>query len=263
MDSISFREIALTIGGLAAAYYFLLPLAVRLRMRGDVEIVPFDPEGVWPTPTSLSGHFEETDRSFSAIGFRRLASLALPHPMQNVSMVVVIYINEQSGDTASVTEAIGGPSGSIRIVYVEFTSEFCGSSPRLLETNNNWACGTFATVPEKLRFRFPHIRDVAYLYRLHQSLVRRHAYGLRKTLRVIEEFRGDAVAYLRQAMIEEYQMQETTGYLRRVEADLCWRPTLKGTYLMVWIQLWPIKQIRGYIMRRKAARLERELGVGS
>ena len=232
MDSAPWISLALFALALAGAYYLLLPLVVlwSQRMRADAEIVSFDPS-ITPPPSWVSDYFGAADSRLSAIGFRRLASLALPNPMANTSAVIQIYVNEESNDAALVSAVIGGPPAApaaIRVHYLEFITRFRGS-PRLVETNNSSIVSAFGRPPQKMAFRFPHVQDVVRLYKLHQTLLRNHAAGLIKTLRVLEEFRGDAVAYLRQAVfLEEFQGQEAIGYLRRDANANSWRPNLEG-----------------------------------
>jgi hypothetical protein len=264
VDSIPWRELALIVLALAGAYYLLLPLVVlrSQRMRADADIVIFDPAAA-PLPPSLAAYFDGAASRLADVGFRRLANLAIPKALTNARAVLQVYVNEQSSDAAIVNAVFGGPTAApaaIQVQYVEFISRFRGSSLLLLETNSNPVVGVFGATPQRLTFRFPHVQNVGALFGLHQTLLRKHAGGMRKTLRVMEEFGGDAVAYLRQAvLLEEFQKQEATGYLRRDVTGDCWRPTFKGAYLMAWKLLWPIKQIALSRMRRKALQLEREL----
>jgi hypothetical protein len=131
---------------------------------------------------------------------------------------------------------------------------------RLVQTSNLLTAGCFARLSQELTFRFPHIQELSKLYQLHQSLVRLNAVAERKTLEILEKFNGDVAAYLADTVIRDsYRDQETTGYLRYSAIERCWRPTLKGAYLMTWRQLWPIKQIREAQAKRKGHQLEREL----
>lgn len=257
----------LVVAGLAAAYFLLIPLLVLAsqRFRADVNIVAFDPAAT-PPPPSLVDFFRGTNVALVELGFRRLGSFVLPDAMPNVQGVLQFYVNEDTRDAALVTALYGTAANApaaIQLRYTEFLSRFSSPDVRIVQTNNTDNIGSFKPLPTDLTFRFPQIEYLVTLYRLHQALVQRHAGGRQKTLRVMEEYRGDAVAYLRDvAFLESYQEQEATGYLRYNAAGECWRPTFKGVYLMTWRELWPIKQFIRAHVRRNARRLERDLGIG-
>jgi len=248
----------------AAAYYLLLPLLVlaKQRMRADAELLPFDPATA-PMPPPLPQFFQNADAALTGLGFRRLGSYGLPDPLPNVQAVLHLYVHEPQRDAALVSSIYGvaaDGSTAVRTHYVEFFSRFSGGDVRAIQTNNSSELGSFPARPHNLTFRFPQVQDLGRLYRLHRALVGRHAPGAQKVLRVLEQYRGDASLYLREAVLREsYQEQETTGYLRYDAAQACWRPTVKGAYLMAWRELWPIKPLRRARVRAKALRLEREL----
>jgi hypothetical protein len=248
---------------LFAGYFLLIPLLILAtqRMCADGEILPFDPVKT-PPPPSLATYFHGTDAALSDLGFRRLGSFALPDTAPNLRAILQLYLNDERRDLAMVSVVHGtveqGPDLQTR--YVEFVSRFSGGSTRIVQTNNCREVGSFAPLPQELTFRFPHVRDLVHLYQLHEALVWRHADGGRKIVRVLEQFGEDARAYLREVVLREsYQDQEATGYLRFNEAGNCWRPTVKGAYLMTWKELWPIKQLLRARIRRNAYQLERDL----
>ncbi len=257
---------ALIFAGLAGAYFLLVPLLIlaNQRFRADVHIVPFDPAET-PPPPALAEFFRETDFALVGLGFRCLGSFVLPDAMPNVQGVLQLYANDKTRDAALVTAlyatVVNSRQPPMQLRYTEFVSRFTSADLRIIHTNNTDNPGSLPPLATDLTFRFPHIEYLVTLYRLHEALVQRHAGARQKTLRVMDEYRGDAVAYLRDvAFREAYQDQVPTGYLRR-SAGESWRPTIKGAYLMTWKELWPIKQIIRAEVRRKAKLLERDLGI--
>lgn len=267
MSPSSLSSGALIVAGLVAAYFLLVPLLILAsqRFRADFDIVPFDP-AVNPLPQSLADFFRGTDVALVSSGFRRLGSFVLPNAVANVQGVLQLYANEKTKDVALVTALQGKTAnapGSIEVRYTEFLSQFSSSDVRIVQTNNMDGIGSFKSPPTDLTFRFPHITYLVTLYRLHEALVQRHAHGRQKVLRVMEEYGGDAVAYLRDAaFLEPYQDQAAMGYLRYNAAAEYWRLTVKGAYLATWKELWPIKQIIRAEVRRKGKLLDNELGIG-
>ena len=78
-------------------------------------------------------------------------------------------------------------------------------------------------------------------------------------LRLDEEFRGDAIAYLQSDMIEELERAVGFHYLRLDARAGIYRPTLKGAFLMTWREMWPIKAIRLVQQARRERQLLTEL----
>ena len=60
---------------------------------------------------------------------------------------------------------------------------------------------------------------------------------------------------------KEMQDQTVTGYFYLDSRGEYYRLTWKGTFLMTWKQLWPIKQIRRAMMRRQNRGLLAEWGM--
>lgn len=262
--SSEFRSVLVVVGCLAGMYYFLLPLLILFKQRfsADVEIGVFDPQKT-PPPPSLARYFAETDAELVECGFRRLASLALPAPVPHVIAVLQMYVHDGTRDAALVSVIFGvpeGPAKALELRYVEILSRFRDSDLEILHTNNANQVGSFPEVPEALTFRLPQVTDLRRLFSYHQALLQRHAPRATKCLRVIEEFDGDAVRYLREAAFREsYERHVRTGYLHYFAAQDCWRATVIGAYLMTWKELWPFKSALRTRVRRDGRRLEESL----
>ena len=147
---------------------------------------------------------------------------------------------------------------------IEFVTRYSTGDVRAVETHNSVDACAMPKLPQVRSLCFPHVDDPVHLYQLHQAFCQLHARGRQKTLRVTEEYRGDAVAYLRDVVLREtYQDQEETGYFRYNAAKDCWRLTIRGAYVMTWTQMWPFKQIIHASIRRKGIRLERDLTMNT
>lgn len=143
--------------------------------------------------------------------------------------------------------------------YTEFLSRFDADEVALIHTNNTTMIGSFPDLPNELAFRFPQVKDIQRLDRLHQKLVDRHAPSARKIVSLYDRHEGRVVSYIRSVLLDGYRKQEGTGYLVYREYGNYWRPTVKGAYLMTWALLWPMKAILLGRMYRRARQLLREL----
>jgi hypothetical protein len=265
MEAWLLHQAVYIIPGIILAYYFGLPLLIFFthRCNEDFDIVPWNPLETRP-PKAIFEFFHQNDQKLLALGFRSLGDYMLPNAMPNVQAVVRMYIHEANRDSAMISAIFGTmPDQKImQVRYVEFVTRFANDNPKAVQTNNSPMPGCYAPVPGKLTFRFPHVRDTIALYRLHQAILKRHAPAGQKTLTVLEQYLGDAVAYLADTVLRgSYREQESLGILRYSPTERCWRATFKGAYSMTWKQLWPIKQIRWAGIRREAYRLERELAT--
>ena len=251
--------------GLAAAFYFLLPLVIlaTFRFNDDADVVPWDPLET-PPPDPIARYLRETEEMLIDAGFRCIGGFVLPNSTPNAKAVLRAYVHDENRDTAMVNVVFAMVAGrpTVRASFAEFESEFTTGNVRSIETNNNSVLSPFPVLFDRRKARFPYIRDLGYLYQLHQALVMQHAPGERKALRLVEESPDDASAFIREVVVREtLRRQETTGYLRYSAAQKCWRATILGAYLMTWKQLWPINWLRQISVRRTAHQLENELGV--
>lgn len=233
-------------------------------MNAEPRLALFDP-AVTPPPRELADLFDETDADLTELGFRCLAGVVMPDPLPNVKSIVQLFANESTRDAAMVAAifaAVPGQQQTLQTFYVEFLTRFDSGQVSLVQTNNSQELGSFPELPGEHTVKFPHIEDTARLYRLHQAAVQRFQPTGRRIVRVLDEFHGDVLAYLREAVFrDEYEKAVGIGYLRYDASGRCFRATIRGAYLMTWKELWPIKPIRRALVRRNARRLEAELGV--
>lgn len=250
-------------GGLVASFYLLIPWLIysSQRMTGDPEIVLFDPEERRP-PKRIARYLQETGETLLGLGFEPQPCVALPDPMPNVKAVTQLWIHPDRRDAALVS-AIFGVSPQVpksqQIYYTEFLSRFASEDVRVIQTNNVGTVSAFPDLPNELTFRFPMVKSVAQLERLHRKVVERHEPRARRIVSLTDKFKGDLEAYIRWVLIDSYRKQEGTGYLVRDDGCNFWRPTVKGAYLMTWSQLWPMSMILKLRMKARARQLLHEL----
>lgn len=250
--------------GVVVGFYFVIPLLIYAtqRMNGDPKIVIFDGELHRP-PQRVADYLDETGEALMGLGFEPYPCVALPDPMPNVRAICQVWIHPARRDAALVSAIFGmskETSGAIQTYYAEILSRFADDDVSLIQTNNASAVSAFPEAPGERTFRFPQVSSVGKLDRLHCRLVERYGPSRRKVVTLLDQFGGDLERYVRWALVDSYRKQERTGYLTFSEEGGCWRPTVKGAYLMTWSQLWPMSAILKHRIRREAQRLLRELG---
>jgi hypothetical protein len=239
--------------------YVLGPIVVfsTLRFRIPPTIVVVDPRE-YPLPESARAYFAEAFQSLTANGFELIGTMGLPDLTPNAQTLFALYANRTTEDMAMSAVIVGqsGVGPELRTNYVEFVRRF--DDGVVVQTNNSHELSAFKRLPDEYTTKFWEIRDIARLYQLHRLLADRFRQRGRPVLQLFTNFGGNAIQYLSQAVLEEtFRSQVTTGYL--AETGGGFRPTVKGSLLMTWQELWPAKGIRRAREKQRAESLLAEL----
>ncbi|MBI1346562.1 hypothetical protein GC163_09770 [bacterium] len=248
---------------LIPAFYLLVPWLIYCtqRMNGHPDIVPLDMSRA--LPKRVTKYLRETSRDLSTLGYEGHPCLALPNPMPNVVALVQLWIHPQRQDAALVSMIFGvseQPNVGINTFYTEFLTRFDDTKVSLIQTNNTSQLNAFPDLPNELSFRFPMVKSITQLDRLHQKLVKQHAPRARKLISLYDQHDGDLMQYIHSVLVDSYRKQEATGYLQYDENRDDWRPTVWGAMMMTWGQLWPMTQVQKSRIRQRAEELLAELG---
>jgi hypothetical protein len=241
--------------------YILGPIMLRLNMTQDAhpEVVPF-PIDHPDLPEPVRDHFDAVTVEMARVGFEPVAGLALPRQTPNVKAVILMFANRATKDAAIATAIYADKlQPPLQTAYVEIVSRF--RDGRIVQTNNSHQMGAFPEKEGITTTYLPSVPEADRLYRIHLAIGERAADNAVKVLRLDEDFRGDARAYLACGLREELERQIDTGYLFLDSANEVFRPTLKGAFLMCWAMLFPWKQLRFANRNRKEKRLLEELRV--
>jgi hypothetical protein len=183
------------------------------------------------------------------VGFDEPTLIHMPSPVAGVKGYLIMLVNRPAGDKVMVT-ALVGETALIQTWYVEFSTRYVTN--QCVDTLNSSELSAFQQGPENIRSQAPSVTDVGELYRLHQFKMKTSGITARKML--YEP--GHAIAYLKEYAIKKsYDEQVAKGWLRHDVAENCYRPTIKGAYLMTWSLIQPMKWFRMMAMKR----CEREL----
>lgn len=251
------------LGGLAAAYVFLVPLLViaTFKVKAHPQVVPFDPD-VNPPPDDVVDFFEEMNDQLLTIGFQRYGAVIVPDLMDNVRTVLSLYVHERNQDLAMVTAIWGfaGDQPAEQAKYVEFMAEFDDPELESITTGNNGQVGAFKERPEAHEYRLPQRNDLEAIYRCHQLLLDREAPAKRKSLKLVEQYDGDVARYIGEAVLNaEFARQVPRGYLSLDQANEQFRATFLGGYRISWRVLPPYKYFYEMSYRSQGKQLEQEL----
>lgn len=249
---------------LIAAFYLLMPWLVysSQKMNGHPKLVPFDLDKK-KLPKRVEKYLRETGDALTGLGFEPQPCIAMPDPLPNVTAITQLWTHPRETSAALVSLIFGmetEPGANLSIFYTEFINRYHDEEFTLIQANNSSERGAFPNLTNELTFRFPQVKDIEQLHRLHRALVERHQPNLRPYVSLFETYEGDVLKYLQGILVEGYRQQEGTGYLFHDAENDQWRPTVKGAYMMTWGLLWPMSAWIRARMRRQAARLLAELG---
>jgi hypothetical protein len=242
--------LALVIIGLA---YIGLPLLIFFshRQSSQPKLVPFQP-GATPLPADVDQYFHSTSWALAQQGFEIITGVFLPSQVENIVCALILVVNRPEQDAGIVVAMHAkGP-----VPQTTFHSEFVTRyrDGRVVQTNNAEPLNAFPTPPQCINSYLPSVRDSVQLYQAHQTMCRKHGSGA-KVLKLDEQYGGDGIRYLTDAMLEELEAATKVGIMRLDKAAGAYRPTLSGAFRMALGEMWPLKGSR----LRKRAQRERQL----
>ena len=234
--------LALTLG----YYYLVLPLLIGLRQRypASPTLTELDFEELAP---SLAEFLMTRTRTLYELGFDEPTLVQIPNATPNVRAYLIMLVNRRTGDKAMVTVLVGRAPIPMHSLYVEFSTRT--DSGEVFDTHNSRTLPAFPPAPLKVRTQVPSVDDLRELYQLHRFVMAKQDVHGKKVL--YEP--GQALDYLlRFAFVDVYEDKVKRGWLYFDQQSGCYRPTFKGSYLVVWGLLQPFKSLRTIALRRRA-----------
>ncbi len=254
LQSTVVRGVLVFVAFVLGFFWLVMPLVIRSRM----------PMSLHPGPVAIGTDelaADEADYIFGqaadleGVGFRKHGLLRIRDMIPGSDMVGLLLHNPAERTAALVTCIRQSPVSPRAFHYVEFSTDFVDG--RQLDTNNapELNAGTLPTVE---CFRFEEVSDPRQLFALHQARLRRSYGGLpRRALRADL----DAADAMRAQMADEMQQKVRLGRMRPVAGVARYGFSLTSAYRMTWGELWPVKPIRVYLDRRRAAAVRAEEGL--
>ncbi len=252
--------IALVLMGIAAAFMYVGgPLLIYFshKQTARPNLVLFQP-GVTPLPADVDQYFHATSWALAQQGFEIVTGMFLPSQVENVIVALIFLVNRQEKDGAICVAMHNKAPGMMQTFFhAEFVTRY--RDGRVIQTNNAQSLSAFPVPPECTNSYLPSVLDPVQLYCVHRAVCRRQGGG-QKILRLDEQYGGDALRYMSDAMIEELDAATKAGYMRLVEGEGVYRPTVAGAIKMTYGELWPYKGVRLRWRRERERQLLAELG---
>jgi hypothetical protein len=232
-----------------AVMYLGTPLLVMATQRqaANPQLTPYGPVLDDPRFSYLVNSAQQIQR----LGFELVGYFGLVGQTTNVNTFLAYLVHRQNGDAAIVAGVYSQQGLQTRLI--EFATRFSDQSA--VTTGNSKVLGVYVRPPQKPVYHFPWIQDPARLYQLHQQLIVRDKPGLVKDY--VKP--GAEAERLCDGMRREMAEQIAPGILRLDATGDCYRPTLKGAYLMCWKMLPPFKQIRTALANSSRRKIEHSL----
>lgn len=139
--------------------------------------------------------------------------------------------------------------------YSEFITR-CSDDVQV-DTNTNALAPVLFPWPAYHVFRFPQIKDVFTLYRVHRMLVQQNTGGSKPELPP----KGQELAELKRRLERYGVRQQERGYMYLEPAGQYFRLTWKGAILGAWRSIWPISLLRNLWMENQSQTRLRSMGV--
>jgi len=184
-------------------------------------------------------------------GFEYAGQLLDPAEQRNVALRVNFYVHLQNQDSAYVAEII---SGRQTISLVSFKSRF--EDGFSFETNNVSSASLFKDNPDHRSFRFPQVRSIDSLYRLHRRIKQDAVVDHHRP--VIADKQGELAEFISRAEVLHQRMAQCGDYELSQDGG-CYRHTWKGAIRQSWLLAWPVKQMRALRIQNNSLTVAREL----
>ncbi len=170
-------------------------------------------------------------------------------------MISLFLVNRQTNVGAGINVVFVNPgpfeNWKLRQQINSFVSRFRDGT--VVATFNSKQVSAFPERPNIISTILPTKLAMSRLLAIHQCLQRRHT-SSRPYSRIEEEFGGDVLKGFTSLITEEFSDYVRAGYLSPPREGV-YRFTLKGAYLVIWKQFWPV----GWIRRLQARAYERQL----
>jgi hypothetical protein len=244
--------ILLCLLALIPAYYLGIPLIIRLQQQFPAHptLTELDFEILDP---SLARFLMTRTKALFTLGFDEPTLVHIPDLAPQVTTYLIMLVNRQTGDKAMVTALVGRGPVPLQTLYLEFSTRF--ENGQVFDTNNSSELGAFPPTPLTIRTKVPTVNDPKELYQLHTFVMSKH--GVRASKVLYEP--GRALDYLvGYVLTQPFEQQIKRGWLYYDQGRDCYRPTLKGSYLIAWGLMWPFKGLRTMALQRRERRILEE-----
>lgn len=250
--------LAIVVGGTVLLLYVYVPLKIRKEswIAANPRFIDVDASDS-RISAGTRAFFHDVARDLKPLGFRPVVWAINPDGIKDTVGFLAIFENlaEQTAGCGMVIETEVPTGAKHRNYSFEFSTSYTDGTE--LETNNTDASSGFSPPAWREGCKIAGLGDLALLFRIHQHLASKlHHRGVEPL-----PAPDGAIGAVRDSVRRECAEYVRRGLVTPAEDGHRYRYTVKGTYTLVWAQLWPLKQIIRGRYRNSARRVLRELGV--
>lgn len=233
--------------------FLISPVILRIQFRYSAKV---DPRAVSleELPEAARAFIEPRVAEFAPWNFDLIMYVSLWNVTPSTGAFMALLSNPHTSEWADVTFVMSPLKSS---GYIEFITR-C-SEQMQIDTNTNATAPILFPLPQHHVFRFPQVRDVFMLYRIHRMLVTEITHGLLPALPPA----GEEIAELKRRLDRYGPWQAERGYMYLGTDGENYRLTWKGAILGAWRSIWPISAFRRWRQRAKNQAVLNRLGVAN
>jgi hypothetical protein len=251
-------------------YFVVLPLifyfTYRIHARPSFEV--FDPAS--GMLEEVREYFDHCFAEFTQLQFQHLGTYAMPHATKNFKTLFALYERQADKVTATTTATFVRIKGEWRFQsqFTTLGTDFADGEE--INTMNQARLVLFPPPEGSVRFQYPKLGKVADLVAAHKALVEYYRDGRELVIERETEYGGDPLVSFAEGTYKILEHMAKSGKLRlkqlsadpakssaAQEPDNPYRApapnaldqgpvfvaTLRGAFLIIWQNLFPIKQI--------------------
>ena len=194
------------------------------------------------------------------LGFDEYATVLLPHPTNNVRMIVKLFVHRLNHDCAMAASALVGTDEiwKVQCQFVEFNTLF--QSGAEINTGNPDEVSSFTPPANTITTHAPWLTSMNDLYRAHCMIINSQKSKEPKVLSLESQFGGNAVAYLADGIQRELHHEQACGRLVLTDQNRFYRTGFIGAYLYTWKNVPPMKQIFQFARNARSRKTLRNAG---
>jgi hypothetical protein len=232
------------------ALFLIAPVALRIRFRYSAKVEP-RAVSLAELPEVARRYFEPRVAELAPWNFDLVSYVSLGDAVPSAAGYMALLSNPHTAEWADVTLMI---SAAKQFGYLEFVTR-C-SDQLQIDTNTSPVVPILFPTPEHHVFRFPQVREVFTLYRIHRMLVTEITHGALPVL----PSAGEEIAELKRRLERYGTWQQEHGYMKLHWRKEDYRLTWKGAILGAWRSIWPISALRRWRERRRGKAILERLG---
>ncbi len=232
--------------------YVIAPLIAHRKFYAcaNPQIRRLQPDELEPGAAEF---FERMRAPLGRLGFEPSGDYEIPEMLEGQVMTLRAFVNREAQESAGLALlrqwVPGGQALTTKVLG--FNTEY--EDRRELGVSNTQEPVLYRRGSKTYEEALPGVWDVDSLYEVHRYLMQSVNPALKKWL----PGPADELDALRHTLLKSLDTQVEAGAMTLDSHSQLYRVTWKGAFLLTWVQLWPIKPLYVWRMRRRATALMR------